>query len=41
MAETTERVWFVRIVTVVMLACISVGAVPIVKNMIYPAQTRR
>ena len=41
MAEETERVWFVRVVTIIMLACIAVGTVPIVKNMIYPPQARR
>jgi hypothetical protein len=39
--EQIERAWFVRIVAVVMLACVSVGAVPVIYNTLFPvAKTR-
>jgi hypothetical protein len=39
--EQIERAWFVRIVAVVMLGLISVGAVPVIYNTLFPvAKTR-
>ena len=34
--EEVERLWFRRIVGVIMVLGISVGAVPILKNMMFP-----
>jgi hypothetical protein len=34
--EQVERVWFRKIVTVLLLGALTVGAVPILKNMFFP-----
>jgi hypothetical protein len=36
--EAIERVWFRRVMTVLMVGMIAVGAVPIVKNAMFPVQ---
>jgi hypothetical protein len=36
--EAVERLWFRRVVTVLMVGMISVGAVPIIKNTLFPVQ---
>jgi hypothetical protein len=36
--EAVERMWFRRVVIVLMVGMISVGAVPIVKNAMFPVQ---
>ena len=36
--EAIERIWFRRVVTVLMVGMISVGAVPILKNAMFPVQ---
>ena len=39
--EQIERAWFVRIAFVMMLACLSVGAVPVIHSALFPvAKTR-
>jgi hypothetical protein len=34
--EQTERMWFRRVVLVVMLVGISFGAIPVIKNTLFP-----
>jgi hypothetical protein len=36
--EAIERMWFRRVVIVLMVGMISVGAVPIAKNALFPVQ---
>jgi hypothetical protein len=36
--EAIERMWFRRVVTVLMVGMISIGAVPIMKNALFPVQ---
>jgi len=36
--EQVERLWFRRIVSAIMLTAIAVGAVPVIKNMMFPVQ---
>jgi hypothetical protein len=36
--EAIERVWFRRVVIVLMVGMISVGAVPVLKNAMFPVQ---
>ena len=36
--EAIERMWFRRVVIVLMVGMISVGAVPVVKNALFPVQ---
>jgi hypothetical protein len=39
--EQIERRWFVRFVTVLMVAAIMVGAAPVAKSIIFPAEKSR
>ncbi len=39
--EALERLWFVRGVTVLMVLAISVGAVPVMKNFMFPVEKIR
>ena len=39
--EQVERAWFVRIAAVIMLVCISVGAIPVLKSTIFPVEKTR
>jgi hypothetical protein len=41
MSEETERSWFRRVVTVLMLAGFCVGMTPFVKNFIWPQEKNR
>ena len=42
MSQETERSWFLKIATVMMLASFVVGMAPFVKSWVYPsAQARR
>ena len=36
--EQVERVWFRKIATVLLLAALTVGGVPIAKNTFFPAE---
>ena len=36
--EAVERSWFLRIATVLMVATISVGALPLIKNALFPVE---
>lgn len=39
--DAVERMWFRRIVTLLMVGMISVGAIPVIKNTLYPVQRNR
>lgn len=39
--EEIERTWFRRVVMVLMVGMIAVGAVPLIKNTLYPIQRNR
>jgi hypothetical protein len=41
MSEETERTWFRRVVTVIMLAGFCVGLTPFVNKMIWPQEKSR
>ena len=34
--EQVERLWFRRVVSVIMVAAIAVGAIPVMKNTFFP-----
>jgi hypothetical protein len=36
--EQVERIWFLRVATVLMIGMIAVGAVPIIKNALFPVE---
>ena len=39
--EQVERQWFLRAVMVLMVAALTVGAVPIIKNTFFPVEKSR
>lgn len=39
--EVVERQWFRRLATVLMIGMISVGALPLLKNAVFPTQKIR
>ncbi len=39
--EATERMWFRRIVTALMVCAITYGAVPVIKQSLFPAEKSR
>ena len=41
MSVESERSWFLRVVTVMMLASFVVGLTPFVKSWVYPTEKRR
>lgn len=41
MQEDVERLWFRRVISAVLLVTLTWGSVPLIKNFIYPTQTRR
>jgi hypothetical protein len=39
--EVVERNWFIRVAAVLMVAMISVGAIPLLKNTLFPVERIR